>query len=98
MPPKKRQAVYWQWADCMLHNRCVEACTAERGQLDIQVRTSRLGAVQLFIGIYSKSGSMVLEEYYPERPGESMTAALQWGEDRARVLSTPNFLLHPRLS
>lgn len=95
---KQRQAVFWQWADCRLHNRCVDDVTCDGSQLDIQVRMSRQGVVQLFIGIYSKTGSMVIEEYYPERSDESMTLALKWGEDRARTLSTPMALPHGRLA
>lgn len=89
MQPKQRHAVYWQWADCQLHNRCVEAVTANGLQLDIQARMSRQGVVQLFIGIYSKSGSMLIEEYYPGGIEDTLNRALKWGEQRARALSAP---------
>jgi len=84
MRPKQRQAVFWEWADCRLHSRGVDCVTPNGIQLDIKARTSRGGVVQLFIGIYSETGAMLMEEYYPDRADESVTLALQWGEERAR--------------
>jgi hypothetical protein len=98
MHPKQRQAVFWEWADCRLHSRCVDTVTCDGTQLDIQVRTSRQGVVQLFIGIYTKTGAMVIEEYHPDRHEQSMTLALKWGEDRARAFCIPLPLPHPRLT
>ena len=45
-------------------------------------------ATQLFLGIYAGNGRALLEEYYPARPGETMTRALVWGVERARALAT----------
>lgn len=55
--------------------------------MDVQVRLSRTGSTQLFIGVYSGTGMALHEEYF-DRPGESMTRALAWGIDRARCLAT----------
>lgn len=54
----------------------------------MQVRLSRLGATQLFLGLYAGDGRALLEEYYPALPGETMTRALVWGVDRARAMAT----------
>ena len=41
----------------------------------------------MFLGLYGQDGRALLEEYYPSRPGETMTRALVWGVDRARALA-----------
>ncbi|MFJ4345276.1 hypothetical protein [Pseudomonas sp. NPDC089401] len=83
-----RDEIYWQWADLQLHCRCHEEALSDGTSLDVQVRLSRLGATQLFLGLYGRDGRALLEEYYPTRPGETMTRALVWGVDRARALAT----------
>jgi hypothetical protein len=83
-----REETYWQWADAQLHSRSHEEALSDGTHFDVQVRLSRLGATQLFLGLYARDGQALLEEYYPARPGESMTRALVWGVDRARALAT----------
>ncbi len=84
---KQRKQVFWDWSDCELHTRCHDGLLPDGGQIDVQVRTSRSGAVQLFVGAYSGSGGMLFEEYYKERPGESMSGALAFGVARAMILT-----------
>ncbi|MDM9591637.1 hypothetical protein [Pseudomonas asiatica] len=55
--------------------------------IDVQVRLSRLGATQLFIGVYGGNGVALHEEAFDARPGESMTRAMVWGVGRARDLA-----------
>ncbi|BBR54304.1 MULTISPECIES: hypothetical protein [Pseudomonas] len=83
-----REQTYWEWADAQLHSRCHDEVLSDGTVLDIQVRLSRLGATQLFLGLYAGNGKALLEEYYPARPGETMTRALVWGVERARALAT----------
>jgi len=83
-----RDKTYWQWADAQLHSRSHDEVLSDGTSLDIQVRLSRLGATQLFLGLYAQDGRALLEEYYPSRPGETTTRALVWGVDRARALAT----------
>ncbi|MBF8758273.1 hypothetical protein [Pseudomonas guariconensis] len=83
-----REQTYWEWADAHLHSRCHDEVLSDGTVLDIQVRLSRLGDTQLFLGLYAGSGKALLEEYYPARPGETMTRALVWGVERARALAT----------
>jgi len=59
------------------------------------VRLSRLGATQLFLGLYAGDGRALVEEYYPARPGETMTRAMVWGVDRARAMATGALPLPP---
>ncbi|HEK1011236.1 TPA: hypothetical protein SMP92_005162 [Pseudomonas putida] len=91
-----REETYWQWADTQLHSRCHDEALSDGTTLDVQVRLSRLGATQLFLGLYGQDGRALLEEYYPARPGETMTRALVWGVDRARALATGALALPPR--
>jgi len=83
-------------ADTQLHSRCHDEALSDGTTLDVQVRLSRLGATQLFLGLYGQDGRALLEEYYPARPGETMTRALVWGVDRARALATGALALPPR--
>ncbi|NIF19704.1 hypothetical protein [Pantoea sp. Cy-639] len=83
-----REETYWQWADAQLHSRSHDEELSDGTSIDVQVRLSRLGATQLFIGLYARDGVALLEEYYPALPGQTMTRALVWGVDRARALAT----------
>ncbi|WP_119688929.1 hypothetical protein [Pseudomonas sp. PGPR81] len=83
-----REEAYWQWADAQLHCRSHDEALSDGTTIDVQVRLSRLGATQLFLGLYGQDGKALLEEYYPARPGETMTRALVWGVERARALAT----------
>ncbi|KAF1305294.1 hypothetical protein BLX42_25810 [Pseudomonas sp. SG-MS2] len=82
-----REEAYWQWADAQLHCRSHDEALSDGTTIDVQVRLSRLGATQLFLGLYGQDGKALLEEYYPARPGETMTRALVWGVERARALA-----------
>ncbi|MEC4024769.1 MULTISPECIES: hypothetical protein [Pseudomonas] len=83
-----RGDVYWSWADPTLHHRTHEEILNDGSYLDVQVRLSRIGATQLFIGVYAPSGTALYEEAFDTRPNESMTSALAWGVARARVVAT----------
>lgn len=83
-----RDETYWQWADAQLHSRCHDEVLSDGTTLDVQVRLSRQGATQLFLGLYARNGQALLEEYYAARSGETMTRALVWGVERARALAT----------
>ena len=83
-----RGDVFWNWADPVLHHRTHDEQLDHGTSLDIQVRLSRTGQTQLFIGVYAASGMALHEEAFEARPGESMTRALAWGISRARGLAT----------
>ncbi|WP_312932941.1 hypothetical protein [Pseudomonas sp.] len=82
-----REDIYWQWADANLHSRCHDEALSDGTSFDVQVRLSAQGATQLFLGLYSREGTAIREEYYRQRPGETMTRAMVWGVDRARALA-----------
>ncbi|GAB1617117.1 hypothetical protein [Pseudomonas sp. NGC7] len=85
---RMRGDVYWQWSDPTLHHRDHDETLDDGAFIDVQVRLSRTGNTQMFIGVYAASGVALHEEAFDSRPGESMTRALAWGVGRARRIAT----------
>ncbi|KPM58118.1 MULTISPECIES: hypothetical protein [Pseudomonas putida group] len=83
-----RGDTYWAWADPELHCRTHSEKLDSGLTMDVQVRLSRMGVTQLFIGLYGHKGLMLHEEAYTDRPGQSMTTALTWGTARARDIAS----------
>ena len=83
----QRGDVYWEWADPTLHHRFYDEVFENRVAIDVQVRLSRTGATQLFIGVYAPCGQRLLEEAFVKRPGETMTRALLAGVAKARKVA-----------
>ncbi|AHC82488.1 hypothetical protein X970_10755 [Pseudomonas monteilii SB3101] len=83
-----RGEVFWEWADPTLHHRTHDEELEDGTVIDVQVRLSRTGTTQMFIGVYSPNGLAIHEEAFDSRPGESMTRALAWGVGRARRIAT----------
>ncbi|AVH38861.1 hypothetical protein AL532_22300 [Pseudomonas monteilii] len=81
---RRRGGVYWAWSDPTLHHQFHEETLYDGTFIDVQVRLSRTGGTQLFLGVYARSGMALHEEAYSARPGESMYRSLAWGIDRAR--------------
>lgn len=86
---------FWSWADPTLHHRRHDETLSDGTCLDVQVRLSRTGATQLFLGVYDASGLALHEEAHGSRPGESMTRALAWGVVRAREVAVELAALAP---
>ncbi|PYB84165.1 hypothetical protein [Pseudomonas soli] len=82
-----RGDVFWSWADPTLHQRTHEETLSDGSFIDVQVRLSRTGATQMFIGVYAPSGEVIHEVAFDSRPGESMTRAMAWGAGRARRIA-----------
>ncbi|WP_260441020.1 hypothetical protein [Pseudomonas putida] len=83
-----RGEVFWEWADPTLHHRTHDEELEDGTVIDVQVRLSRTGNTQMFIGVYAASGMAIHEEAFDSRPGESMTRALAWGVGRARRIAS----------
>lgn len=83
-----RGNVFWAWADPTLHHRSHDETLDDGTTIDVQVRLSRTGSTQMFIGVYAGCGMALHEEAFDSRPGESMTRALAWGVGRARRITT----------
>ncbi|WP_281869825.1 hypothetical protein [Pseudomonas sp. BR1R-5] len=92
---RTRGHVYWDWANPSLHNRSHDEILDDGTHIDVQVRLSRTGNTQMFIGVYAPSGAALHEEAFDSRPGESMTRALAWGVGRARKFACEPSLLKP---
>lgn len=71
-----RGDIFWKWSDPTLHHRTHDETLDDGTTMDIQVRLSRTGSTQMFIGVYAFSGMALHEEAFDTRPGESMTRAL----------------------
>lgn len=93
---RMRGSVFWSWADPTLHHRAHEETLIDRTSINVQVRLSRNGRVQLFIGIYAPGGMPVYEEAFDDRPKESMSRALAWGVMKAREVALCNSLGIPK--
>ncbi|MDM3887026.1 hypothetical protein QSV36_15745 [Pseudomonas sp. BCRC 81390] len=85
---RNRGEVFWEWADPTLHHRTHNETLSDGTYIDVQVRLSRTGKTQMFIGVYAAGGMALHEEAIESRPGESMTRALAWGVGRARRIAT----------
>lgn len=83
-----RGDIFWAWADPGIHNRTHDEILADGTHIDVQVRLSRSGETQMFIGVYAADGMALHEETIDPSPSESMTRALAWGVGRARQLAT----------
>lgn len=90
---KKRGSTFWEWADKDLHHRSHDEELSDGTSIDVQVRLDRNGVTQLFIGVYRGDGVAILEEFFTSRSHETMTKALVWGAERARVFATTGGLL-----
>jgi hypothetical protein len=82
-----RGDIFWEWADPELHCRTHDETLNDGTHIDVQVRLSRAGETQMFIGIYAPDGMALHEVAVDSHPGESMTRVLAWGVGRARQLA-----------
>ncbi|MFJ2693105.1 hypothetical protein [Pseudomonas sp. NPDC087336] len=83
-----RGDIFWAWADPSLHHRTHVETLSDGTHIDVEVRLSRAGETQMFIGVYAADGMALHEEAVDPRRGESMTRALAWGVGRARQLAS----------
>lgn len=82
-----RGSKFWLWADCELYHRTHSEVLGNGTIIDVQSRLSRQGVTQLFLGVYSESLRIIHEEAYIERVDETMTDALLWGVQKARMIA-----------
>ncbi|WP_136477036.1 MULTISPECIES: hypothetical protein [Pseudomonas] len=84
---RNRGEKFWAWADPTLHHRYHDEVLVDGTKINVEVRLSRTGETQLFIGVYAQSGALIMEEAYYTRPHESMSRAMAWGVGRARMFA-----------
>ena len=81
---RNRGKVDWNWADPQLHFRNCDERLSCGTLINVQVRTSPLGATQLFFGIYKEKGEMLLEESHTDCKGQTLSAAMAWALQHAK--------------
>ena len=84
---RMRGNVYWTWVDPTLHHRSHEETLHGGVCIDVQVRLSRRGIAQMFVGVYARSGMALHEEAFYACPKQSLVRALAWGVLRARQIA-----------
>jgi hypothetical protein len=84
---RNRGPAYWNWIDAQLQTRTHEEELDDGTMIDVQVRTSRTGGTQMFIGVYQQEGWIITEEVYDNLPGQTMSRALVSGTQRARAVA-----------
>ena len=89
---KKRGLTYWRWADPRLVTITHSEVVGQDWTIEVQARLSCTGATQLFLGLYDNSGTLLLEEAYEKRPGQTVTTALHWGIERLRSIALAKIL------
>lgn len=94
---RNRGEVFQGWANPAIHTRSVDERQLDGTLLNVQVRMSLLGRIELFIGVYDATGKMLHEDKPDSWPGETMANALARGLNRAR-LKAPMANHEPRAS
>lgn len=84
---RQRGEKYWEWIDSQQHSRCHAEELSNGMEFDVEVRLSPMGAIQVFLGLYHKTGEAIIEEYEKCSGAESLSEALLNGVDRARGLA-----------
>jgi hypothetical protein len=82
----KRGGKFWLWADCLLDVVGHQAQGRHGYSIDVRARTSREACTQMFIGVYSATGTAVCEEFYPRLTEDTVDGALSWGIRRSELL------------
>lgn len=84
---KRRGELYRQWCDPGLHHQTHQETLDDGTTLEVQARLSRTGTTQLFVGVYCADGAVLYEKAYGQRAGETMSRALIWGVELARLVA-----------
>jgi hypothetical protein len=85
---RQRGEKYWEWVDAHQHNRSHAEELPNGKEIDVGVRLSSSGAIQMFIGVYDRSGEAIFEEYVRKADADSLSDALLTGVERARWLAS----------
>ena len=84
---QSRGEIYWLWADAELSHQAHLETLPLGLTVEILVRFSRRGSVQLFIGVYRNDGRRLFEEYHDRCDATTLSRAMLWGLHRARILA-----------
>lgn len=81
---RNRGRIYWGWADRNLHCRQYEERLDDGTLIDVKVRHSKAGLVQMFWGVYRLDGLLLREMAFDDMPNETLSSALAGGVEQAR--------------
>lgn len=84
---RNRGACFWAWTDTRLQTRTHDEQLDDGTEIDVQVRISRTGGIQMFLGVYQQEGIVLAEEVYENLPGQTVARALVYGTKRARAIA-----------
>ncbi|RON53889.1 hypothetical protein [Pseudomonas frederiksbergensis] len=85
---RHRGAQYWLWTNSQLRGRSHDEILPDGTQIDIQARFSREYVTQVFVGVYTRDGAALAEEFYDREERPTLAKALAWGNARAQAILT----------
>lgn len=80
---RNRGSTYWEWANPDIHFRNFDERLSCGSLINVQVRLSKESVTQVFVGVYDAKGNMLLENYYPDCRGQTLTIAMAWALQQA---------------
>lgn len=83
---RRRGASYWLWINSRLPMHSHDEALSDGLQIEVQARIGLSGDTQVFIGVYTKEGRAISEEFHDRGTDISCEVALKWGSERAREI------------
>ncbi|WP_336356299.1 hypothetical protein [Pseudomonas granadensis] len=83
---RRRGANYWLWINSRLPMYGHDETLSDGLQIEVQARIGLSGDTQVFIGVYTKEGRAISEEFHDRGTDISCEVALKWGSERAREI------------
>jgi hypothetical protein len=73
---RRRGDVFGDWADPTLHHRDHNETLDDGTSIDVQVRLSRTGSTQMFVGVSAPSGIALQEETFDRAQSPVLRSAM----------------------
>jgi len=86
MTMRRRGANYWLWINSRLPMYGHDETLSDGLQIEVQARVGLSGDTQVFIGVYTKEGRAISEEFHDRGTDVPCEIALKWGSERAREI------------
>ncbi|MCR8935307.1 MULTISPECIES: hypothetical protein [unclassified Pseudomonas] len=83
---RRRGANYWLWVNSRLPMHSHDETLSDGLQIEVQARVGLSGDTQVFIGVYTKEGREVSEEFHDRGKDIPCEVALKWASERAREI------------
>ncbi|WP_213936622.1 hypothetical protein [Pseudomonas sp. dw_612] len=85
---RRRGTQFWLWSNSQLHSRSHDEVLTDGTQIEVQSRFNREHVPQVFVGVYTRDGTPLAEEFYDLEGHPSLAKALAWGGSRAQAILT----------